>query len=308
MVAALGQTSVTTSFNAKGREADMKPPFAYYGGKVGMAQRIIALMPTHKTYIEPFFGSGAVFFAKPPARHEIINDLNGNVVTFFRVLRERPAELAEACALTPYARAEYEASDLGEDMDDLERARRFWVRVNQSFAKSDGTQTGWSVTSSCSKAPPKTTQTRIKRFRAVADRLAGVSIEQCDAPDLISRLAVADSLVYADPPYLAETRRSGGRQRTADYLHDMGSPADHERLADVLHKTLAVVILSGYPSPLYEDLYSDWWSLDFPVAIHSSNSANGARGARVERVWCNRPLGVGLFAVSSHSASGRDVI
>jgi hypothetical protein len=113
----------------------MRPPFAYYGGKQGMAELIVSLLPAHRVYIEPFFGSGAVFFAKPPAVIEIINDVDRGVITFFRVLRERPAELERVCALTPHARAEYEAAELGEDLDDLEVARRFWVKVNQSFRR-----------------------------------------------------------------------------------------------------------------------------------------------------------------------------
>lgn len=281
----------------------MKPPFAYYGGKMGMAERIIDLMPPHRVYIEPFFGSGAVFFAKQPAVCEIINDLDAGVVTFFKVLRERPDELEWACSLTPHARAEYESADLGEDLDDLERARRFWVRVNQSFAKTAGRQTGWSVTTARSQSVPGTILNRIDRFEACARRLMGVSIEHCDAADLVSRLATAEALVYADPPYLADTRRGRDRQRPQDYLHDMGEPADHRRLAEVLRSTPAAVILSGYPSDLYEDLYGDWWSIDFAVTVHSSNAATGTRGSRVERIWCNRPLDVGLFAPASTEVS-----
>lgn len=88
----------------------MNPPFAYYGGKTGMASRIIDLFPPHDTYIEPFFGSGAVFFAKGPSRHEIVNDIDGSIVCFFRQLRDNLDELERVCALTPYARDEYVAA------------------------------------------------------------------------------------------------------------------------------------------------------------------------------------------------------
>lgn len=253
-----------------------------------MARLLIGLMPEHRVYMEPFFGSGAVLFAKPPARFEIVNDLNRNVVTFFKVLRERPQDLHDACSLTPHARSEYVAATLDEDLDDLERARRFWVRINQSFAKNDGPQTGWSITTGRSQSVPGGIVSRLGRFEAAAQRLMGCSIECCDAADLVSRLATDDTLIYADPPYLATERRTRTRKGAADYLHDMGMDEDHERLAEVLRSTPARVVLSGYPSPLYESLYADWWHTDLTVTAHSSNSATPAgRTSRTERIWCN---------------------
>lgn len=269
----------------------MKPAFAYYGGKVGMSDMIVSLMPPHRVYMEPFFGSGAVLFAKRPAVHEIANDLDGNIVTFFRVLRDRPDELEQACRLTPYARAEYEAATLDGDLDDLERARRFWVRVNQSFAKTAGRTTGWSVTTARTQSTARSVIGRIGRFQALAARLQHVCIEQCDAADLIDRLATPDTLIYADPPYLAATRNGRARDGiAADYGTDMGGEDDHRRLAEALHSTAAAVILSGYPSPLYEDLYADWHRLEVPVRIHSSNAVKVDRAERTEVLWSNRPI------------------
>jgi DNA adenine methylase len=211
----------------------MRGPFAYYGGKSGLAPLIVGLLPSHRVYVEPFFGGGSVLFAKPPSVHEIVNDLDHNVVTFFRMLRERPEELELACRLTPYARAEYAASELDEDLDDLERARRFWVRVNQSFGKTAGRQTGFSVTSARTASTAASAWARIGRFAAVAERLQRVVFECCDAATLIERMALAsDTVIYADPPYLAETRRGRDRQRPGDYLCDMGLAEDHGRLAD----------------------------------------------------------------------------
>lgn len=270
----------------------MKPPFAYYGGKVGMSKLIVSLLPPHRVYIEPFFGAGAVFFAKPPAPHEIINDLNGNIVTFFRMLRDRPGDLKRVCTLTPYARAEYDAADLDGDLDDLERARRFWVRVNQSFAKTDGRATGWSVTATRTQSTAASVVGRLGRFTAAAARLQKVCIEQCDAAALIGRLANDDDcVVYADPPYLASTRNGRAAEGiTADYGCDMGGEEDHRRLAAALHATPATVVLSGYPSPLYEELYGGWHRHDVPVIVHSSNATSVDRAQRTEVLWSNRPL------------------
>lgn len=274
----------------------MRPPFAYYGGKVGMSARIVAMLPPHRVYLEPFFGSGAVFFAKSPARHEIINDADRNIVNFFKVLREQPEELERICALTPHARAEYDAADLMDELDELERARRFWVRVNQSFAKTASTQTGWSVTTARTQSVPEGVRSRIRRFAAVAERLAGVTIEQCDAADLIERLATPDTAIYVDPPYLATTRSNRFDRRPTDYGVDMGMDADHRRLAEVLHATSGAVLLSGYHSPLYDELYGEWDRVEVNVTAHSSNAVTAGRTGRVEVIWSNRPLHDGRFA------------
>lgn len=271
----------------------MKAPFAYYGGKSRLAPMIASLMPAHAEYIEPFFGSGAVLFAKTPSTHEIINDLDGAVVAFFRQLRDNTDELTRVCALTPHARDEFDQADLdGEDLDELEVARRFWVRVNQSFAKTAGRQTGWSVTTSRTQSVPASVFGRLGRFGAVAERLAGVTIERCDAADLVTRLATHRTVVYVDPPYLADTRaaRKDRGGRTADYRFDMGGEADHRRLAEVLHATAATVLLSGYPSTLYEDLYRHWHQVTIDVTAHSSNAATSTRSGRTEIIWSNRPL------------------
>jgi DNA adenine methylase len=265
----------------------MKAPFAYYGGKSGMADRLVALMPDHRVYIEPFFGSGAVLFAKEPANCEIVNDLDDLVVNFFRILRERPEDLAEVCRLTPHARAEYLAArDDPAPADDLERARLFWVRVNQSFGKTASAKTGWSVTTARSQSVPGSILGRIERFGPCAQRLMRVSIESCNAADLIRRLATSDALAYVDPPYLAETRVMRTSE-ASDYRHDMGDPAPHEDLAEALNATPAKVILSGYPSPLYDALYADWNVVDFEVTSFSSNARTKVRTGRIERIWLN---------------------
>lgn len=268
----------------------MRSPLAYYGGKAGMASRLVELLPDHRVYMEPYFGSGAVLFEKTPARFEIVNDLDHALVTFFRVLRTRPTELEHICALTPHARAEFDEAELDDAaLDDLELARRFWVRVNQSFAKTAGRQTGWSITTARTQSVPGSILSRLGRFAEVANRLAGVTVECCDGADLIERLATDDTAIYVDPPYLASTRVARqGRGVARDYRCDMSTPADHEHLAEVLHATPAAVVLSGYPSPLYDGLYPDWWTIDFSVTAHSSNAATSGRSSRVERVWMNR--------------------
>lgn len=258
-----------------------------------LADRIARLMPPHRVYIEPFFGSGAVLFAKPAADIEIVNDINLMLTTFWRVLRERPAELEQVCALTPHSRAEYEVACETDDvtgLDELEIARRWWVRVNQGFAKSGASNSGWSVTSARSHSVPATIMSRLGRFAPAVPRLAGVSIESCDGVALIERLAVDDAVIYVDPPYLAATRV--GRQHLSDgsrsdYVHDMMGEADHRRLAETLNAAPGMVILSGYRSDLYDELYADWNQTTFDVTAFSSNAKTSVRGGRTEVCWTN---------------------
>ncbi|AXV09853.1 Methyltransferase (plasmid) [Euzebya pacifica] len=269
----------------------MKPPFAYFGGKSRLADRIVALLPPHRVYLEPYLGSGAVLFAKGPAPVEIVNDLDDAIVTFFRVLRDRPDELETACALSPYSRTEYAGSDpFADGIDDLEIARRFWVRVSQGFAKSTAAGSGWSTTAT--KSVADTVHNRLGRFAPAARRLAGVQIENCDAAELVCRSGkTADTLIYVDPPYLADTRTwratpEGGH----GYRLDHNTERDHRRLADALHQTDATVILSGYDNPLYDELYDDWWRTRFDVHENTSNAARASRGRRTETLWSNRDL------------------
>lgn len=120
----------------------LKPLVPYHGGKGRLAPWIVSLLPPHRVYVEPFAGSAAVLLAKAPSTHEILNDLDRNAMTFYRVLRDRAEDLELACRLTPYARDEFAAATLDDDgIDDLERARRWWVRTNQSFAHTASDRT-----------------------------------------------------------------------------------------------------------------------------------------------------------------------
>lgn len=267
----------------------MKPPFAYYGGKGTMADWIASLIPEHDTYIEPFAGSAAVLLAKTPATHEVLNDVNGDVVNFFRVLRDRRDELELACRLTPYARDEFQLAQApGLVADDLEQARRFWVVVNQSFNKSTRAKMGWSGSTRPGNGLGRTVQNRIERFGPVAERLAGVMIENRDALEVIATYAHAKAVLYLDPPYLDETRVD-----TNSYGTDMGSSDSHRGLAEVLHDTEAAWLLSGYDSPLYEELYGDCHRIERSVLRRTSNMAGNAQPHALEVIWSNRPLDEG---------------
>jgi DNA adenine methylase len=278
----------------------LPPPTNYYGAKTRLAPWIASLLPPGRTYVEPFAGSAAVLFAKPPSPTEVLNDLDGAVVNFFRVLRERPGELARALRLTPYARAEhqqlaanYDDPELGE----VERARRWFVRVNQSISHlaGRGRPSGWAAafnTNGADHAHKFATLTN--RLEACAERLRCVHLEHRPAVEVIAKYAkpAADAVVFCDPPYLAAVRSAGTARPGLDYAIEYSTEAEHRELAEVLWATPAAVLISGYPSALYADLYEarGWWRADRVVTRPTSN-VSGGRGARaVEVVWSNRPL------------------
>lgn len=263
-------------------------PFRYYGGKARLARRIVAMFPPHRAYLEPFLGSGAVICAKPPASQELVNDLDHRLVTFFRVLRDRPEELARVCQLTPYARNEYDQCRGAVDgtSTDLETARRFFAVVSQSFAASTRANSGWSTSLARNVSPAHSMHNTITRFAAVAERLARVQIECRPAWDVIDTHGQDPStLIYCDPPYVHATR-SGGRSRGNAYRHEM-TDKDHERLAESLHATQATVLLSGYPSPLYQHLYPHWSRVEIST---KTTVTTAATRPRTEVLWSNRPL------------------
>jgi DNA adenine methylase len=287
------------------RPAALRPPFPYYGAKGRLAPWIASLLPKHRVYVEPFAGSAAVLFAKAPAPHEVIGDLDGNVVTFFRVLRDRPDELARACQLTPYSRAEFRAAtmDAGEDLDDLERARRFFVRTTQSYnAAGSGLahRTAWSNGShGVGSSRASTVRDRANNLLALAERLRTVIVEDRPAEYLLEKLDGPEVAFYCDPPYLGATRSSldAGQRRRADYSHDLTTEDEHRALAARLHQVCGAVLLSGYPSPLYEELFGDWHRVTVDVTRPTTNRRGHAGAAAVEVVWSNRPLWLqdGLF-------------
>lgn len=264
-------------------------PFAYFGGKTRLADRIIDLLPAHDHYVEPFAGSLAVLLAKPRAKMETVNDLDGDLMTFWRVLRDQPDELARVMALTPHSRAEFiAAADLAGDMTDLERARRVWVLLAQGRA---GTlrNTGWRYYANpagSSIGMPGYLAGYVSRVCPAAERLAGVSLECRTALEVIEKYgAHPGALLYVDPPYVGSTR-------AANYRHEMTSDAQHRELAAALNDCKAAVVLSGYHSPLYEDLYDGWHRAELKAWTGNGirNGATKTDGDRIEVLWSNRPF------------------
>jgi DNA adenine methylase len=266
--------------------APLRPPIPYFGGKMTLGHAIAGLLPAHDHYVEPYCGSLAVLLAKPPMghNHETVNDLDGALMTFWRVLRDRPDDLARVCALTPHSRAEQQAAYEPTD-DDLEMARRVWIQLSQGRA---GTRrrTGFRhyVKTNSTTSMPDYLEAYVDRMAAVAERLHHVSLESMPALDLIAKYGAEPRvLLYVDPPYLGSTRC-----RSWDgYEHEMRSEADHRALAEALHAARAAVVLSGYPSDLYDrELYAGWDR----HTMAASTGQGDAWANRTEVLWSNRPL------------------
>lgn len=268
----------------------LRPPTNYFGGKARLSGLITGLMPAHRTYVEPYAGSAALLFAKRPSPTEVISDLDGQVVNFFRILRERPDDLVRALELTPYSRQEYDrcAATLDEPgLDDVERARRWWTVVNQSMHRGNRRGgSGWAAAPNTgSQDHPGKLVSLTGRLHACARRLRTVTVEHMPALDVIGKYARRDDvLVYADPPYLGSTR-----QTLSGYAADMTGDDDHRRLAEVLRAVPGPVLLSGYASDLYdEELYPDWHRLEIRVDVPSAGRARTRVATEV--IWSNRPL------------------
>lgn len=260
----------------------IRPPVPYFGGKQRLARRIVALLPEHTHYVEPYCGGLSVLMAKDPSRLETVNDLDEQLVTFWRVLRDQPADFARACALTPHSRAEHAAA-YEPAVDDLETARRVWVRLTQGRSgRLD--QTGWRhCKADIGTNMPAYLDGYRTRLHPAAARLMGVQLEARPALELITEFGSrADVLLYVDPPYLGSTRITTG------YRHEMRTEAEHRELAAALAGCRAAVVLSGYHSPLYDGLYDGWHRRELTAS--AGNARPDQSRDRIEVLWSNRPF------------------
>jgi DNA adenine methylase len=273
----------------------LTPPLKWHGGKHYLARQIVGLMPPHLHYLEPYFGGGAVLLARRPEEpslflpshkgvSEVVNDINGRLINFWRVLQaedkfQRFRRLVEA---TPLARAEWvKAHSHVSGQDLVADAVAFFVDCRQSLA---GRMTSFT--------PVTRTRTRrqmngnasewlsaVDGLPAGHARLRRVVIEEMPALDLIRREDTPNTLFYCDPPYLHETRAA-----TDAYDFEM-TEADHRALLEVLLACKGKVMLSGYPSSLYDKALSAWTRHTFDLP---NNAAGGKEKAReTEVLWCN---------------------
>jgi len=253
-----------------------RPLLQYYGGKWMLVPWIVQHFPSHRVYVEPFGGGASVLLRKSRSDVEIYNDLNSEIVNVFRQARDNGAELCRLIATTPYARDEFRLAYEPCPDNLLEQARRTIVRSFLSFgtfgaakntvAKDETKLTGFS------SSKTKWWQSYPPALEAIISRLQGVNIENCDALKLISMRDSEDTLFYVDPPYVHSTR-----DETRAYEFEM-TDNEHIVLAEKLNKVKGKVVLSGYPCPLYEELYKDWDKVEKEISYERPKK-------RVEALW-----------------------
>lgn len=232
----------------------MKAIAKYPGSKWSLANWIISFFPGHHSYLEPFFGSGAVLFNKPRSNIETVNDIDGQVINLFEWIRKDPERLAHEIYWTPYARQAYEDAFAEIPEDSLGRAVNFYIRLNMGHGfRTTGEKVGWKndVQGRERSYASKDWCDLPEKIMQAAERLRGTQIENRPAEDLILRFNFENVLIYCDPPYLLDTRH--GKQ----YRYEMDDK-EHNKLLDILLEHKGKVLLSGYDNDLYNDRLRGW--------------------------------------------------
>ena len=258
--------------------------FGWYGGKFSHLGWLLPLLPQTKHFCEPYGGSAAVIINRVPSPVETYNDIDGEVVNFFQVLRSQKDELVEAIGLTPFSRKEFELaiSDSSEGISSLERARRFYIRARQVRTGLAQTASNgrWAHCLLTSRAGMAGAVSRwlgaVDDLPLIAQRLLRVQIENDNAVSVIKRYDSPETLFYCDPPYPHESR---GDDKA--YLYEM-SNEEHATLAEVLHHVEGKVALSGYHCNLLDNFYGDWDYIEGPKKL-----VHSVKKERTEVLWVN---------------------
>ncbi len=262
----------------------MRSLFRYYGGKNRLAGFIVSNLPNHRYYREPCCGAGSVLFSKPRCYAEMINDLSGEIINYYRVIQndKQCRKLKKLIEYTPFSRDEFDLAHETAD-EPVERARRMLIRslmgYNADSVNTSNSKTGFRTNATRNYSTPAhdwgTYPDCIEFFNA---RLKGVVIENRDMFSLIEKEPdLPDALWYIDPPYPRATRTKAGSH---SYFHEMND-SDHERLVEALLKLKAMVVLSGYETELYHPLTEAGW------ARVERKSQTGGKSIKTEILWLN---------------------
>lgn len=260
----------------------LRPALRYHGGKFRIAPWVIQHFPAHDAYVEPFGGAASVLLRKQRVGVECYNDLDGSVVGFFRVLRDPQSarELQRRAALTPFAREEFDWS-YQPPSDEIDAAHKLLVRSFFGHGSDSATRscrTGFRAKPTERRSTPAAEwSTWHQAVPALCDRLQGVVIEHRDAVEVMQRFDSRTTLHYVDPPYVLSSRTAWRTNSAKQYRHEM-SDDDHARLAQALHGLSGLVVVSGYPSSLYNELYAGWHRFEKRAAADMGAS-------RVECIW-----------------------
>lgn len=256
----------------------MRSVLRYPGSKWNIASQLVRLIPEHHTYVEPFFGSGAVLFNKQQSNIEMVNDLDSNVVNLFHCIQEDAQNLARMVMTTPFSREIYEVTyrNAYDNDDSYQKALKFLIQCWQGYGfRTDGSKVGWrNDVQGRERAYALWNWYRLPVWLIdIAERLRMVQIENRPALEVIERFNYSNVFMYIDPPYMLHTRT--GKQ----YNYEM-TDSDHEELLKMLLQSKAKIMLSGYESDMYNDYLAGWGKKQF-----SSYAEHGK--PRTETVWIN---------------------
>ncbi len=259
------------------------PLIRYHGGKFRLAPWVLSHFPSHTCYTEAFGGAAGVLLQKPRAYAEVYNDLDGEIVNLFRVLRneDNRNKLIEQLVFTPYSRDDFqEAWEPCEDS--IEKARRLIIRAQMGFGSAGASKgiTGFRIDTKRAYGTAQSLWVTYPNHLAiVGQRLSGVLIENRPAIQVLQDHDDSETLHYVDPPYVHDTRYSGAKTGRV-YRHEM-SDHDHEELLEVLLELEGKVIVSGYPSEIYNDYLAKWKRVDTKARISSGRGTD----TRTECLW-----------------------
>lgn len=261
--------------------------FGWYGGKFNHLNWLLPLLLESTHYCEPFGGSAAVLINKKPSPVETYNDIDGEVVNFFRVLRDNPDQLIKAIGLTPFSREELRIAveESITNLSELERARRFFVRARQVRTGLAQTATAgrWAHCKLTSRAGMAGAVSRwlgsVEGLSEIVQRLLRVQIENASAIEVIQRYDSEETFFYCDPPYPHESRGDSNA-----YGYEM-TDREHQKLAEVLGNVKGKVALSGYHCELLDTLYQDWNYIE-----SNPKQCFSVKQPRTEVLWINYDL------------------
>lgn len=288
-----------------GQEKKIRSPFYYYGGKGSMVKKLLPFIQKSKVYVEPYCGAASIFFAKEPSPIEVLNDLSGNIVNFFRCIQNKDtfAELKHRLQWTLYSRSEfvkaiditYKNDDYAPNTPDIDRAWSLFTLINQGFSgKMVGITRGrWSRSFTLCGGVPNTAQSwwaHIDALDAIRDRLKYTYIDCADALDVIEYWDSDDTMFYIDPPYIHNTRTSSN-----DYFVEQVD-VHHILLVKKLLSIKGKAVLSGYENGIYQRLLDNNWKIQrFDTVKNCAVSVRGrsliGEGAKkknsksVECIW-----------------------
>jgi DNA adenine methylase len=228
-------------------------PFKWVGGKSRLRKQIVALLPPHTCYVEPFSGAAWVLFAKPPSDVEVLNDIDQELTNFFRVVRDKPTELIASFQWELVSRAEFDrlAQLEPSKLTDVQRAHRFYYIIMAGWGgELDYPRFQTSITDGGhGNRLIGALEHLEKRIKPVHDRLRTVIIENLDWKECIKRYDNINTVMYLDPPY---------PDNNCNYAHNMRSWQEHRTLAEYLNSTKCKWILSSYDIPQVHKLYDGY--------------------------------------------------